>query len=72
MLFRKKTAPVLYDKARMRPEIHRSICTGERTAGFYDRETGKFKEQMLIRSEKDLQYFCTQYGIERDEIKEVY
>lgn len=72
MLFRKKITPVSYDKERLRPEIHRSICTGERTAGFYDREKGKYEEQLLIRSEKDIARFCAQYGIERNEIKEVY
>ena len=40
-----------------------SICTGEKTAGFQDRKTGRFEEVMLIRSDADLQAFMEEYGI---------
>ena len=53
-LFRKKNEPKLtYDPARQQPAIRRSICTGELTAGFIDRQTGAFHEVMLVRSEEE-------------------
>ena len=52
-----------YDPAAVRPVIRSSICTGEKTAGFQDRKTGRFEEVMLIRSDADLQAFMEEYGI---------
>ena len=70
MRFRKQKGPQ-YDVERLLPVIRSSICTGEKTAGFQDRETGRFTEVMLIRTQKDLDEFRTQYGIE-GEIKTIY
>lgn len=66
----KKKGPQ-YDTERQMPVIRQSICTGEKTAGFKDLETGRFTEVMLIRTQKDLDDFRTQYGIE-DPIKTIY
>lgn len=44
--------------------IRCSICTGEQVAGFKDAATGKFKEVMLIKDEKDLERFMKMYGVE--------
>lgn len=46
------------------PVIKASICNGEQVAGFKEKRTGHFEEIMLIRSERDLQDFKEQYGIE--------
>ena len=70
VLFRKKKEPQ-YDAAHLRPAIRSSICTGEKTAGFVDLETGRFSEVMLIRTPRDLDDFRAQYGIE-GEIKTIY
>ncbi len=53
-----------YDKEHLTPVIHSSICNGERVAGFKDVRTGAFTEVMLIRSEKDLETFKRDYGLE--------
>lgn len=58
-----------YNAKEQIPVIHASICTGEKVAGFKDRDTGKFEEIMLIRQDKDLQEFCTLYGIDPKDIK---
>ena len=63
MLFRKKTAVKSYDPAVQKPMLHKSICTGETTAGFKDLATGKFVDVMLVRDEKDLREFMETYGI---------
>ena len=43
--------------------LHKSICTGETTAGFKDLATGKYTEMMLIRTPEDLKAFMDAYGI---------
>ena len=67
-LFRKKTAvgSAAYDRKKKTPAIRASICTGEKVAGFRDKETGSFEEIMLIRSEKDLALFREQFRIEEE------
>ena len=52
-----------YDPAIQTPVLRRSICTGETTAGFRNKETGRFEEVMLIRSEKDVDDCMSEYGI---------
>lgn len=57
-----------YDRQNQKPVIRSSICTGERVAGFKDVNTGKFSEVMLIRDNKDLDKFLTEYDISVAEI----
>ena len=73
-LFHRKKAsgPVVrFDPERYVPVIRSSICTGEKSAGFRDRTTGRIEEIMLIRDDRDLQAFREQYGIQ-GEIETVY
>lgn len=67
-MFRRKKQQLAYDKAKKKPVIHISICTGEQVAGFRDIETGKFEDVMLITKEKDLKAFRELYGIEEAEL----
>ena len=60
-----------YDPNTLLPVIRASICTGEKTAGFTELQTGRFREVMLIRTPKDLDEFREKYGI-TGEIKTVY
>lgn len=75
MLFpwrKQKQAPATaYDKALLEPVVRSSICTGEKVAGFRERDTGRFREISLIRSEADLDAFRQKYGIE-GEIRTIY
>ena len=74
MLFpwrKRKQAPAAYDKALLEPVVRSSICTGEKVAGFRERDTGRFREISLIRSEADLDDFKRRYGIE-GEIRTIY
>ena len=41
-----------------------SICTGEKTIGFYDPEKKKLMYAELVRSEKDIADFYGRYGLE--------
>ena len=67
MLFwkRKKTddTRIEYDKSKQKPILHKSICTGETTAGCKDLHTGAYMDVMLIRSDADLEDFMRTYGI---------
>ena len=64
-----------FDAPQFSPETHdavirSSICTGEKVAGFKNKEDGHFTEVMLIRSYEDELRFKEIYGIE--EIKTEY
>ncbi len=61
-----------YDREKLRPVIRRGICTGERVAGFRDKNTGKFSEVMLIRNIGDLEEFRRLYNIDETEIPTEY
>ena len=72
-LFKRKEPPKIpYDPAAQEPALRSSICTGEMTVGFRDRQTGKFKEYELARSQSDVDTFCKRVGIEPKDIKRIY
>lgn len=54
---------IRFDPARHEPVIRSSICTGEKVAGWKDRQSGHFTEVMVIKSEEDRQRFMKIYGI---------
>lgn len=63
----------IFDITGKVPAIRQSICTGEKVAGFRDIKSGRFEEVLLIKSERDVEYFMAKYGIkERGEIKTFY
>lgn len=55
---------IQYNPDKMTAVIRRSICTGEKTAGFRDRKTGHFTDIMLIRNQQDECHFKEIFGIE--------
>lgn len=68
-LFRRRereSVTVAYDPETEVPAIRSSICTGEKIAGFQNKESGKFSEVMLIRTNDDLIAFRARYGIDGD------
>jgi hypothetical protein len=69
-MFKKRNEKRGYDKEKLKPALHCSICTGEQVAGFKNLETGKFEDIMLIKSDKDLMAFKEMYGI--DELEKDY
>lgn len=70
-MFKRKSVPGSYDRARSAPVIRCSICTGEQVAGFRDRQTGSFEEVMAIHSQRDLDEFRRAYGI-TEPIEKIY
>ncbi len=60
----KKDDSIPYDPARQEPAVRRSICTGEMTAGFIDRETGQFHDLMRLDGPAALEDFRRRTGVE--------
>ena len=75
-LFRKKKAPEpefpAFSLEEYEPVVRSSICTGERTGCMRDRESGRLREVMLIRTGEDLDAFCKAYGLSPEQVKTVY
>lgn len=72
-MFKKKKQEVkTFDKETLYPVIHKSVCTGEKMAGFKHRDSGKFVEVMLIKDSKDMDEFLKTYGLNKDEVKTEY
>ena len=68
-LFGKKQK-IAFDPAKQEPAVRKSICTGEMTVGFIDKETGKFQDLMRVNGQKGLDDFCTELGVK--EIRTIY
>ena len=68
----KKKQPIPFDPETQEPVIRASICTGERTAGFADKQTGRFHEYCCIHDEQELADFCRQTGTSPDRIRTIY
>ena len=75
-LFRKKTNPVTvsdeFPSDRYEAVLRSSICTGETTACFRNRETGKITEIMFIRNAQDLEQFGVRYGVDVKNLPKFY
>ncbi|MBR1930838.1 MAG: aspartate dehydrogenase [Lachnospiraceae bacterium] len=69
---KKQMTSVVFDRDRQRAVLRCSICTGEKVAGFKDKETGHFTEVMLIRSDAELAKFVRLYQLEESEIIKEY
>ncbi len=68
MALRKLKIP--YDPQTREPAVRASICTGELTVGFLDKQTGKFHDLKLVRSRKELEEFRQATGV--TELKKIY
>ena len=58
------TADVPFDPEKQEPVIRSSICTGEKVAGFKNKEDGHFTEVMVLRTPKDEERFREMCGVE--------
>lgn len=66
----KKIAKIEYNKETEVPAVKSSICTGEKTAGFLEVNTGKYRDVMLIKSDADIDLFKKACGV--DEVRMIY
>jgi len=68
-LFSRKPPRLPCDPETEQPAVRKSICTGEMTAGFLNKKTGKFRELMLV-DDRGLEEFRRAAGAE--EIRVIY
>ncbi len=61
---------IQYDPETQYPVIRASICTGEKVAGFKDKNGSHFTEVTVIRTPEDLEKFKAAYNL--DHIKTEY
>lgn len=62
-IFKHRTLPIPEPFTASDIKIESSICTGEKTIGFYDKATKKLMYAELVRSERDIRDFYAKYGI---------
>ena len=68
-LFKRKPLPALpFDPKRQIPAVRKSICTGEMTVGYIDKETNQFHDLMMV-DQQGLEEFRRQVG---GDVKTVY
>lgn len=74
MFGRKKAdgTKIKYDSELQYPVVRASICSGEKVAGFKDKQGGHFTEVMLIRNASDMDHFKEMYGLDEAEIRTEY
>lgn len=63
----KKTLPIPKGFTAGDIKTEASICTGEKTIGFYDRSSCRLMYAELVRSNADIEEFFRKYGIEPDQ-----
>lgn len=59
-----------YNSEKHEAMIRSSICTGERVIGFKDKNTGKFLELFMIKSDEEIEAFKEKFQLR--EIKTVF
>ena len=65
-IFKKKTVKSIPEECRgMEIKIMSSTCTGEKTIGFYNRNTREIMYPELVKSDSDIDAFYEKYGLER-------
>ncbi len=64
MFSKKKTKKIPDGFTAVDIKTQSSICTGEKTIGFYNRKTGSLAYAELVRSNEDIEAFYLKYGID--------
>ena len=67
---RPKSSSVAWDPQTQQPAVRRSICTGEMTVGFIDKQTGRFTDLMRVDGQHELERFMEDIGAK--EYKTIY
>lgn len=63
-VFKKKVLPIPEGFSEADIKIESSVCTGEKTIGFYNRANGRLMFEELVRDEGDVAAFYKKYGLE--------
>ncbi|MCR5057443.1 MAG: aspartate dehydrogenase [Clostridiales bacterium] len=63
---------VAFDREKEEPVIKKSICTGEATVGFVDKNTGHYRDIRKVNSPIEIEAFCEEVGIDPQTIRTIY
>jgi len=66
---KKLTESIPFDPEKQIAVIKSSICTGEKVAGFKNKDDGHFTEVMLIRSKEEERRFMKIYNLDSVKIE---
>ena len=69
---RKKHLSVAFDPLKEEPVVKKSICTGEATVGFVDKNTGHYRDIRKVTSPVEIEAFCEEVGIDPQTIRTIY
>ena len=69
---KEKPRSTAWPAEQFEPVIRQSICTGEKVACMRDKTSGRLHELMLIREARDLEEFCRNYGVNKEQIRTIY
>lgn len=72
LFHRKKHLSVAFDPLKEEPVIKKSICTGEATVGFVDKNTGHYRDIRKVTSPVEIEAFCEEVGIDPQTIRTIY
>lgn len=62
---RKKEKEGMFDPSKQKAVIVQSICTGEQSLCFVDKETGKKEQVGCVRTEADLDAYVKEYHLDK-------
>ena len=69
---RQKHQSVAFDLSKEEPVVKKSICTGEATVGFVDKNTGRYRDIRKVSSPLEIEAFCEEVGIDPKTIRTIY
>ena len=72
LFHRKKHLSVAFDREKEEPVIKKSICTGEATVGFVDKNTGHYRDIRKVTFLVEIEAFCEEVGIDPQTIRTIY
>ena len=61
-----------WDPTREEPVVKKSICTGEATVGFVDKNTGKYRDVRKVTTPAEIEAFCKEAGLSDTKIRTIY
>ena len=69
---RQKHQSVAFDPSIEEPVVKKSICTGEATVGFVDKNTGHYRDIRKVTSPLEIEAFCEEVGIDPHTLRTIY
>ncbi len=60
---KRKTLPLPEGFSAEDIKIESSVCTGEKTIGFFSKQERKLVQAELVQSERDIEEFYAKYGL---------